>query len=144
MRLSDWSSDVCSSDLIVIVPMLRDNEEDAAILDYCRDLEASLKALDAFREPVRVLLDISGAKAQTKRWGWVKKGAPIIVEVGPRDVAGGNVAVIRRDRLSQESGKLNSAFVTRGHFIAPPVDTPRQPPGKSPPEAKERLHDRKN
>src|SRR3546814_5738297 len=52
---------------IVIVPMLRDNEEDAAILDYCRDLEASLKALDAFREPVRVLLDISGAKAQTKR-----------------------------------------------------------------------------
>src|SRR3546814_12455381 len=70
MRLSDWSSDVCSSDLIVIVPMLRDNEEDAAILDYCRDLEASLKALDAFREPVRVLLDISGAQAQTKRWGW--------------------------------------------------------------------------
>src|SRR3546814_20104813 len=96
--------------------MLRDNEEDAAILDYCRDLEASLKALDAFREPVRVLLDISGAKAQTKRWGWVKKGAPIIVEVGPRDVAGGNVAVIRRDRFYQETGKHISDSVPRGHF----------------------------
>ncbi len=34
---------------IVIVPMLRDNEEDAAILDYCRDLEMKLKALDAMR-----------------------------------------------------------------------------------------------
>jgi len=103
---------------IVIVPMLRDNDEDAAILDYCRALEAELKALDAFREPVRVLLDATANKAQTKRWGWVKKGAPIIVEIGPRDVAGGNVAVIRRDRLYQESGKLATAFVARGDFVA--------------------------
>src|SRR3546814_1789271 len=93
---------------IVIVPMLRDNEEDAAILDYCRDLAASLKALDAFREPVRVLLDLSGAQAQPKRWGWVEKGAPIIVEGGWRDVAGGNVAVIRRDR-DRTSPRLNSS-----------------------------------
>src|SRR3546814_15390617 len=82
--------------------MLRDNEEDAAILDYCRGIEAELKALDAFREPLRVLLDTGANKAQTKRWGWVKKGAPVILEIGPRDVAGGNVAVIRRDRLYQD------------------------------------------
>ncbi len=108
---------------IVIVPMLRDNDEDAEILDYCRDLEAQLKALDAFREPVRVLLDTSGAKAQTKRWGWVKKGAPVIVEIGPRDVASGNVAVIRRDRLYQESGKLDTAFVAKADFVASAVAT---------------------
>ena len=125
---------------IVIVPMLRDNEEDAAILDYCRDLEASLKALDAFREPVRVLLDTSGAKAQTKRWGWVKKGAPIIVEVGPRDVAGGNVAVIRRDRLYQESGKLNSAFIAKSDFIAEAAATLDDIQSSLHAEASERLH----
>src|SRR3546814_7311710 len=34
-----------------------------------------------------------------------------------------NVAVIRRDRLYQESGKLNSAFVPRGDFIAAAVAT---------------------
>ena len=124
---------------IVIVPMLRDNDEDAAILDYCRDLEASLKALDAFREPVRVLLDTSGAKAQTKRWGWVKKGAPVIVEVGPRDVAGGNVAVIRRDRLYQESGKLNSAFVPKGDFVAEAVATLEDIQTRLYAEAKARL-----
>ena len=125
---------------IVNVPMLRDNEEDTAILDYCRDLEASLKALDAFREPVRVLLDTSGAKAQTKRWGWVKKGAPIIVEVGPRDVAGGNVAVIRRDRLYQESGKLNSAFIAKSDFIADAAATLDDIQSSLHAEASERLH----
>ncbi len=125
---------------IVIVPMLRDNDEDAAILDYCRDLESQLKALDAFREPVRVLLDTTGAKAQTKRWGWVKKGAPIIVEVGPRDVAGGNVAVIRRDRLYQESGKLDTAFVPKGDFVASAVATLTDIQANLHAEAKERLH----
>ena len=106
---------------IVIVPMLRDNEEDAAILDYCRGIEASLKALDSFREPVRVLLDTGGAKAQTKRWGWVKKGAPIILEIGPRDMAGGNVAVIRRDRLYKDDGKLDTAFVGKDEFAGAAV-----------------------
>src|SRR3546814_20622689 len=103
--------------------MRRDNDEDTAILDYCRDLESQLKTLDAFREPLRVLFDTGANKPQTKRWGWVKKGAPIIVEVGPRDVAGGNVAGIRRDRLYKDAGKLNSAFVAQGDCVADAVAT---------------------
>jgi prolyl-tRNA synthetase len=102
---------------VVIVPMLRDNDEDEAVLAYCRDLYKEIGAQSAFGEPVRVLLDAKAAKAQTKRWSWVKKGAPVIVEVGPRDVAGSNVAVIRRDRLYQEDGKLDTAFTPRGEFV---------------------------
>src|SRR3546814_7105036 len=120
--------------------MLRDNDEDTAILDYCRDLESQLKALDAFREPLRVLFDTGANKPQTKRWGWVKKGAPIIVEVGPRDVAGGNVAVIRRDRLYKDDGKLNSAFVAKGDFVADAVATLEGIQTSLHAEAKERLH----
>jgi prolyl-tRNA synthetase len=103
---------------IVIVPMLRDNDDDQAVIDYCRDLEKQLKALDAFREPVRVLYDSSAVKAQTKRWGWVKKGAPIILEIGPRDVANGKVAMIRRDRLYKDDGKINTAFLEKAEFLA--------------------------
>lgn len=103
---------------IVIVPMLRDNDEDQAVTDYCRDLEQRLKGLDAFREPVRVLFDASPVKAQTKRWGWVKKGAPIILEIGPRDVANGKVAMIRRDNLYKDDGKLNTAFLEKDAFLA--------------------------
>jgi len=101
---------------IVIVPMLRDNDEDAAVLDYCRALHKELSSQSAFGEPVRVLLDVKAAKASNKRWAWVKKGAPIIVEVGPRDVGEGKVAVLRRDRLYKEDGKLATAFVTKAEF----------------------------
>lgn len=102
---------------VVIVPMLRDNDEDEAILEYCRSLAGALRGLSAFGEPVRVLLDTKATKASNKRWAWVKKGAPIIIEVGPRDVAGGNVAMLRRDHLYKDDGKLNSAFIPRETFI---------------------------
>ncbi len=102
---------------VVIVPMLRDNPDDAAIVDYCKALQAELAKQSALGEPVRALLDLKPAKAATKRWGWVKKGAPIVIEVGGRDVAGGNVSVIRRDRLYREDGKLDSAVTPRADFV---------------------------
>ncbi|MDF7775004.1 proline--tRNA ligase [Sphingomonas sp. AOB5] len=103
---------------IVIVPMLRDNDEDVALVEYCKGVQAELAKLYAFGEPVRALLDLKSVKAATKRWGWVKKGAPIVIEVGGRDMAGGNLSVIRRDRLYREDGKLDSAVVAKGDFVA--------------------------
>jgi prolyl-tRNA synthetase len=102
---------------VVIVPMMRDDEGDGALLDYCRSLAAELRGQSAFGEPLRVLLDTKATKAQTKRWSWVKKGAPLILEIGGRDVAEGKVAALRRDRLYQDSGKLATAFIPRAEFV---------------------------
>ncbi len=102
---------------IVIVPMLRDNDEDAAVLEYCRTLRMELLAQSAFGEPLRVLLDTKAIKASNKRWAWVKKGAPIIVEVGPRDMGEGKAAVLRRDRLYKDDGKLATVFTPRDEFV---------------------------
>lgn len=102
---------------IVIVPMLRDNDEDQAILDYCKALASELNRQTAFGEPVRAMVDARAQKASNKRWSWVKKGAPIIVEIGPRDLAQGNVAMLRRDRLYNDAGKPASAFLSRDEFV---------------------------
>ncbi|MFN3435147.1 MAG: aminoacyl--tRNA ligase-related protein [Sphingomonas sp.] len=109
-RIAPWQ--------IVIVPMLRDQPEDEALIAYAKDIQSNLAGLSAFGEPVRALLDLKPAKAATKRWGWVKKGAPIVIEIGGRDMAGGNVSVIRRDRLYREDGKLDAAVMPRGDFEA--------------------------
>jgi len=109
-RIAPWQ--------VVIVPMLRDTPEDEAIVAYAKDIQSNLSGLTALGEPVRALLDLKPAKAATKRWGWVKKGAPIVVEIGGRDMAGGNVSVIRRDRLYREDGKLDSQVMPRGDFEA--------------------------
>jgi prolyl-tRNA synthetase len=61
---------------------------------------------------VRVELDLSEGRGGDKMWSWVKKGVPLFLEVGPRDVAGDSVFVGRRDRMDQKRyGAPRSEFV---------------------------------
>ncbi|MEQ1497094.1 MAG: aminoacyl--tRNA ligase-related protein [Novosphingobium sp.] len=103
---------------IVILPMLRDDDGDAALLAYCEDLRKALAGQIALGEPIRVLLDKRSGKATQKRWGWVKKGVPLILEIGGRDAAGGQVSVVRRDRLYHEGGKVGFVGQAREAFLA--------------------------
>ncbi len=103
---------------IVIVPILRDRPEDAEVLAYAEGLAAELSGVDAFRQPVRALVDKRPGRSADKRWDWVRRGPPIIVEVGPRDVAAGQVTSIRRDRLWGENERIASTGAPRSEFIA--------------------------
>ncbi|MDX2258095.1 MAG: aminoacyl--tRNA ligase-related protein [Hyphomicrobiaceae bacterium] len=97
---------------IVIVPMLRDKPEDAPIVAFCAEMEQALKA-----HGIRVLVDRKPQKSAEKRWNWVRRGAPVIVEVGGRDVAAGNVTYMRRDRL-RDGDKVVSAAMPVAEFVA--------------------------
>lgn len=104
---------------IVILPMLREDDSDAPLLAYCEEVRAALASQSALGEPVRVLLDKRPGKAAAKRWDWVRKGAPIILEVGQRDMEAGKVALLRRDNLwNTQNGKPAFQFVERDGFAA--------------------------
>ncbi|MEM6584649.1 MAG: proline--tRNA ligase [Pseudomonadota bacterium] len=104
---------------IIILPMLRDKPEDEAVLAYCEDVRAALAAQATMGEPIRVLLDKTPGKASAKRWDWVRKGAPIILEVGPRDMENGKVAMLRRDQLwNADNGKPAMQFIARDDFAS--------------------------
>ena len=102
---------------LVLVPILRDKPEDAGVVEYCEAIAAELVRASAFGEPIRALVDKRGGRAVDKRWGWVKRGVPIICEVGARDVAAGVVTLMRRDRLRQGE-KLNAAPMPKAELIA--------------------------
>ncbi|GIX18373.1 MAG: proline--tRNA ligase [Erythrobacter sp.] len=104
---------------IVVIPMLREAPEDAELIAYCERARAELAQHGAFGERLRVLLDVKPGKAAAKRWDWVRKGAPVIIEVGPRDMAEGKLAVLRRDRLwNAESGKPAFTYPALDDFVA--------------------------
>ena len=102
---------------IVIVPMLRDTPDDDDLLTYCDRIAAGLREQSAFGEPVRVSVDKKHGKAAGKRWAWVKKGAPVILEIGGRDAAGENVTMLRRDALYEDNGKLASEALGWQAFV---------------------------
>jgi prolyl-tRNA synthetase len=84
---------------VVIVPILRDEETRAAVLESADALAASLGATEIGGEALRVRVDRRDDSPAAKRWGWIKKGVPIVVELGPRDIASGTVAFTRRDEI---------------------------------------------
>ncbi|WP_294540522.1 proline--tRNA ligase [uncultured Rhodoblastus sp.] len=101
---------------VVIVPMLREKPEDAEVLAYCERLEAEIGKLSAFGQPLRVKLDNKPARSANKRWDWVRRGAPILLEVGPRDMASDQVTLIRRDKL-RDGDKIVSQGILRSGFL---------------------------
>lgn len=97
---------------IVIVPILRDDSPKDQIMDYCQQLRSELLTETLDGNPLRVKLDARDIPASDKRWEWIKKGAPLILEIGAKDIAGDKVCVTRRDKL--EEGKR---FDDRATFI---------------------------
>ncbi|HVY04101.1 MAG TPA: aminoacyl--tRNA ligase-related protein [Caulobacterales bacterium] len=106
---------------IVIVPMLRGKPEDAELKAYCASLAAELNAKAAFGSALRAWVDMKDAKPTDKRWDWVRRGAPIICEIGPRDAAGANVTFMRRDALRQGE-KIAAQTLPRADFVAQAPD----------------------
>jgi prolyl-tRNA synthetase len=102
---------------VVLVPILRDRPEDGSVLEYCESLAQELRASSAFGEPIRAHLDRRPARSIDKRWGWIKRGVPIVCEIGGRDVAAGAVTTIRRDR-TRNGDKLLFTGLNRGEFVA--------------------------
>ncbi|MBO0750341.1 MAG: proline--tRNA ligase, partial [Porphyrobacter sp.] len=118
---------------VVILPMLREDEGDAALLAYCEALRASLMTKTVFDEKLRVFLDSRPGKAAAKRWDWVRRGAPVVIEVGPRDMGAGTVSLLRRDALWGADGKPA--------FQAPARDTVPEALGDLLEEIQKRLFD---
>jgi len=102
---------------IVIVPMLRGKPADAELKEYCTALAAALNKQSVFDNHLRAWVDTKDAKPTDKRWDWVRRGAPIICEIGPRDAAGGQVTFIQRTTL-REGEKVKSTSVGRDDFVS--------------------------
>jgi len=81
---------------IVLVPMLRGDDKDGAILDYCDAIAGSLNEATAFRLPLRAYVDKKQVPSAEKRWNWVRRGVPLILEIGQRDVTSSNVTFMPR------------------------------------------------
>lgn len=87
---------------VVIIPVTPKEETRDEVLAYCRDLEKALLETTYLEGRVKVEFDDRDLRGGEKMWGWVKKGVPLRVEVGPRDIAGNSVFVGRRDQPAKQ------------------------------------------
>jgi prolyl-tRNA synthetase len=82
---------------VVIVPIWKKEEEKTLVLEEARRLCAELG------EHVRVKADYrEGLTPGFKFNDWEMRGVPLRIELGPKDIAAGNVMFARRDRPGKE------------------------------------------
>ena len=98
---------------IVILPISPKPETRDAIFAAADKLAGELQRQTAFGEDISVEVDQREIGGGTKSWEWIKKGVPLRVELGPRDLEKGSVAVARRDR-----GPKEKEFLPTADFIA--------------------------
>jgi len=86
---------------VVLLPIFRKIKDRAKVMEFTEGLSNELKSLGYGSGKLKVEIDnrdIGGARG----WDWVKKGIPLRVEIGPRDIADNAVYVGRRDRGHKE------------------------------------------
>jgi prolyl-tRNA synthetase len=106
-----------ASSHVVLLPIVRKEEDRAPVMEYVDSLARELRGITYFHRKLAVEIDsrdIGGAKG----WEWIKKGIPLRVEIGPKDIAGDSVFVARRDR-----GHREKESIPRGRFVAEIIGT---------------------
>lgn len=91
---------------VVIVPIARTDDERALVREATKKIEAFQSTYNG--QPVRMYCDEREHLTMgEKLYEWEKKGIPIRIEVGPRDLANDSVTLVRRDTGDKQSVQLD-------------------------------------
>jgi prolyl-tRNA synthetase len=93
----------------VILPVYRGDDTRAKVDESIDSLVKELRALRFGDQPVDIEVDRRELRGGDKQWEWVKKGVPLRIELGPRDVDGGTLVVARRDRGPKDKQSMPRA-----------------------------------
>lgn len=103
---------------VVIIPIYRKDEEKAAVMEVVDKVAKELGEND-FRVKVD---DRDGVTPGFKFNDWELKGVPLRIEIGPKDVEKGSLALARRDIL----GKSGKSFIPMEGYVQTVSDTLKQ------------------
>jgi prolyl-tRNA synthetase len=95
---------------VVLMPIVKKADHRNPVMDYTHALARELKALRYHHRKITV--EIDNREMGGRGWDWIKKGIPLRVEIGPRDIAKDSVFVGRRDR-----GSRDKESISRDEFV---------------------------
>jgi prolyl-tRNA synthetase len=98
---------------VAIIPIIRSEGDRARVLEYCNRVASELRGQRYDDAPVSVIVDDRDERGGDKVWRWIKKGVPVRLEIGPRDIDKDALFVGRRDR-----GPKEKETIPRAQFVA--------------------------
>lgn len=92
---------------IVILPIIPKPECEEQVFAYAEEIAKRLQQHQFYGQPISVIIDKRDKRGGEKNWEWIKKGVPLRIEVGPRDIEGKEMMVSRRDKPHKEKIKIS-------------------------------------
>lgn len=93
----------------VVIPVVPKPEMEAEVFAYAEKIQKELSHLDYHGRPLVAHLDKRDIRGGEKNWEWIKKGVPLRIEVGPRDMESGSLMLARRDQDHKAKEKISVA-----------------------------------
>ncbi|MEM7175755.1 MAG: proline--tRNA ligase [Chlamydiota bacterium] len=87
---------------IAIIPLVHRAEKREELLAYCRALKTRLENVSYHGYPLAVEIDESDARSGDKVWSWIKKGVPMRIEVGARELEAKKLSIAKRVQQHKE------------------------------------------
>ncbi len=84
----------------VLLPIIRSDKDRQTVMAYTERLAARLREKFYYGRPLTVEIDERNTGA--RNWDWIKKGIPLRVEIGPKDIEKDSVFVGRRDKSHRD------------------------------------------
>ncbi len=92
---------------IVILPVATKEESRPRIMEACDNLAVQLRGKYFADLPLEVEVDRRDLGGGVKNWEWIKKGVPVRIEIGPRDLEKNSLVVSRRDQPVKTKGSMS-------------------------------------
>jgi prolyl-tRNA synthetase len=90
-----------ASSHIVLMPIMKKADQRNKVMEFTRSLARELRQRNYHGRSIDVEVD-DRETGGSRGWDWIKKGIPVRVEIGPRDIAQNSVFVGRRDKGPKE------------------------------------------
>ena len=100
-----------ASSHVALMPIIKKAGDRSTVMDFTHTLATELRGQHYHDRKIEVEID-DRETGGGRVWDWIKKGIPLRVEIGPRDIARNSVFVGRRDR-----GPREKESIPRDQFI---------------------------
>lgn len=87
---------------VVIIPITHQEETKAEIFAFCDTIQKNLQKQHYHGLPINVKVDKRDERGGEKNWHWIKKGVPIRIEIGQKEIADNKVCVAMRSKGHKE------------------------------------------
>ena len=107
----------------VIQPIYRNDEQREVVIKYCQQLKQELEVQVFAGNEIRVHIDDRDMQGGAKSWEWIKKGVPMRIEVGMRDIENGVIMTARRDDVGNKVAMAKTDLITNAIKILTEMQT---------------------